>query len=39
MVKLIVLLGLAAVVWKMATGRWPWESSDTERQQALVLRR
>jgi len=39
MVKLIVLLGLAAVVWKMATGRWPWESSDTARQQALVRAR
>jgi hypothetical protein len=39
MVKLIVLLGLAAVVWKMALGRWPWESNDTARQQALVRAR
>ena len=37
--KLLVLLGLAAVVWKMATGRWPWESSDTTRRQALVRAR
>jgi hypothetical protein len=37
--KLIVLLGLAAVAWKMTTGRWPWESSDTTRQQALVRAR
>jgi hypothetical protein len=39
MVKLIVILGLAAVVWKMATGRWPWESSDTARHQALLRAR
>jgi hypothetical protein len=37
--KLIVLLGLAALVWKMALGRWPWESTDAARQQALVRAR
>ena len=33
--KLIVLAALGAIVWKMATGRWPWESGDTARKQAL----
>jgi hypothetical protein len=37
--KLIVLLGLVALVWKMALGRWPWESTDAARQQALVRAR
>lgn len=37
--KLIVLLGLAAVVWKMTTGRWPWEPKVTARQEALVRAR
>jgi len=33
--KLIVLLALGAIVWKMATGRWPWDSNDTAHKQAL----
>jgi hypothetical protein len=37
--KLIVLLGLVALVWKMALGRWPWESTDAAQQQALVRAR
>ena len=33
--KLLVLLALGAVVWKMAAGRWPWESSDAEARDSL----
>lgn len=33
--KLIVLVALGAIVWKMATGRWPWETNDAARRQAL----
>ncbi|VWX53604.1 J domain-containing protein [Novosphingobium sp. 9U] len=25
MIKLVILAALAAVVWKMVTGRWPWQ--------------
>jgi len=27
MIRLLWLLAIAAVVWRMATGRWPWEQS------------
>jgi hypothetical protein len=37
--KLIVLIALAAVVFKMATGRWPWESNDSARRQAATRAR
>jgi hypothetical protein len=37
--KLIVFAVLGAIVWKMATGRWPWESTDTARKQALARAR
>jgi DnaJ homolog subfamily C member 19 len=30
---------LAVIVWKMASGRWPWESSNSTRAQALVRAR
>ncbi len=39
MAKLIVLLGILAVVWKWTTGRWPWEPKVTARQQALIRAR
>ncbi|HEY7808226.1 MAG TPA: molecular chaperone DnaJ [Croceibacterium sp.] len=39
MEKLIVLAALAAIVWKMATGRWPWESNDSARRQAMTRAR
>jgi len=37
--KLIILAALAAIVWKMATGRWPWESNDSARGQAMTRAR
>jgi hypothetical protein len=37
--KLIVLIALAAVVFKVATGRWPWESNDSARRQAATRAR
>jgi hypothetical protein len=41
MVKIILLLGLAAAAWRVFTGRWPWEPklSGTTRQQALFRAR
>ena len=39
MSRLIILLGLAAVAWKMATGRWPWEPKVSTRAQALFRAR
>lgn len=42
MIKLILVLALAAVVWKMAMGRWPWQpkigsARSAVRQQARAL--
>lgn len=39
MSRLIILLGVAAVVCKMATGRWPWEPKVSTRAQALFRAR
>ena len=41
MIKIILLLGLAAAVWRMVTGRWPWQPklSGTTRQQTLFRAR
>jgi hypothetical protein len=41
MTKIIILLGLATAVWRMFTGRWPWQPklSGTTRQQALFRAR
>jgi DnaJ family protein C protein 19 len=39
MSRLIILLGLATVVWKMATGRWPWQPNVSTRAQALFRAR
>jgi hypothetical protein len=40
-IKLLVLLALGAIVFKMATGRWPWEpklaSGHAVRQRARAL--
>ena len=42
MIKLLILIALALVVWKMATGRWPWEPKLSDgragmRQRAQAL--
>jgi hypothetical protein len=41
-IKLLVLIALALVVWKMVTGRWPWEpklvsSGSDQRERARAL--
>jgi hypothetical protein len=37
--KLIVIAALALIVWKMASGRWPWEAKVSARAQALLRAR
>lgn len=39
MTRLIILAGLAVVVWKMVTGRWPWQPNVSTRAQALFRAR
>jgi hypothetical protein len=41
-IKLLILVALALVVWKMAMGRWPWEPKLSDgragmRQRAQAL--
>ena len=33
--RLIVYAALAVIVWKMTTGRWPWEPKVSTRAQAV----
>ena len=37
--RLLVYAALAVIVWKMASGRWPWEPKMTTRGQALFRAR
>jgi hypothetical protein len=41
MLRILIFAGLAVVVWRMATGRWPWQAklAGTTRQQALFRAR
>lgn len=39
MTRALILIALAVVVWKMVTGRWPWEKKVTTREQALLKAR
>ena len=39
MVRFVVLGGLAALVWKMASGRWPWEPKPATRAQGVFRAR
>lgn len=41
MLKILIVLGLAAVAWRMWIGRWPWQAklSGTTRQQSLLRAR
>lgn len=34
--RLLVLVALALMAYRMITGRWPWEKRLTTRQRALV---
>ena len=37
--RLLVYAVLAVIVWKMASGRWPWESKTSTRSQAVFRAR
>jgi hypothetical protein len=37
--RLLVYAALALIVWKMASGRWPWEPKVSTRAQALFRAR
>jgi len=37
--RLLVYAALAVIVWKMASGRWPWEPKVSTRGQALFRAR
>jgi hypothetical protein len=37
--RLLVYAVLALIVWKMASGRWPWEPKVSTRAQALFRAR
>jgi DnaJ family protein C protein 19 len=40
MLRILIFVGLAVVVWRMVTGRWPWQPKlGTTRQQALFKAR
>jgi DnaJ homolog subfamily C member 19 len=38
MTKLLVLIGLALVTWKLVTGRWPWQPKLPSGRSALRQR-
>lgn len=38
MTKLLVLIALALVTWKLVTGRWPWQPKVTSGRSALRQR-
>jgi hypothetical protein len=37
--KLIVYAVLAVLVWRLASGRWPWEKKESTRRQAVARAR
>ena len=37
--RLLVYAALAVIVWKMASGRWPWEPKTSTRAQAVARAR
>ena len=37
--KLLIFAAIAVLAWKLATGRWPWESKQSTRRQAVVRAR
>ncbi|RPF71299.1 J domain-containing protein [Aurantiacibacter spongiae] len=37
--KIIVLIALAVIGWRMLTGRWPWEKRLSPRDRALLRAR
>lgn len=41
MLRILIFVGLAVVVWRMVSGRWPWQAKQagTTRQQALFRAR
>ena len=41
MLRILFFVGIAVVLWRLATGRWPWAAklSGTSREQALFRAR
>ena len=39
MSRLLIFLALGVIVWKMASGRWPWEAKVSTRSQAVFRAR
>lgn len=39
MLRLVILVGLVALGWKLFTGRWPWEPKGAKRAQAVIRAR
>lgn len=39
MLKLVILVGLVALGWKLVMGRWPWEPKGAARAQAVFRAR
>ena len=37
--RLVIYAALALIVWKMASGRWPWEPKVSTRAQAVFRAR
>ena len=37
--KLIVYAALAVLVWRLASGHWPWETRDSTQRQAIARAR
>jgi hypothetical protein len=37
--KLVIYAALALIVWRMASGRWPWEPKASTRAQAVFRAR
>lgn len=39
MMRLLILAALAAIAWRMFTGRWPWQPKVSARQEAAARAR
>jgi DnaJ homolog subfamily C member 19 len=35
MMRLVILVVIVVITWKLVTGRWPWEPKKTPRAQAI----
>jgi hypothetical protein len=39
MIRLLILIALGCILYKMIAGRWPWEKKVSTRQQAIFRAR